>query len=48
MGADLSRFCKLFGIDGLPNLPANRYESAVAKLRQKNPAAAEAFLTGGK
>lgn len=48
VGADLPRFCRLFKIDNLGKLPASLYEDAVAKLRQKNPTAADAFLTGGE
>lgn len=48
VGADLARFCRLYDINGLQHLPASKYEDAVAKLRQKNPAAADAYLTGGE
>jgi len=48
VGADLGRFCRLMRIEGLRDLPAAQYERAVATMRQKNPAAADAFLTGGK
>jgi hypothetical protein len=48
VGADLPRFCRLFHIEGLRNLPASQYERAVSTMRQKNPRAADAFLTGGE
>jgi hypothetical protein len=48
VGADLYRFCKLFRVTSLKDLPAKEYDNAVAKLRQKNPAAADAFMTGGQ
>lgn len=48
VGADLARFCKLFRIDTLRDLPASQYERAVSTMRQKNPRAADAFLTGAQ
>jgi hypothetical protein len=48
VGADIRRFCRYFKVNGLPELPAARYEDAVTQMRAKNPAAADAFLTGGQ
>jgi hypothetical protein len=48
VGADLIRFCKVFNIPSLRDLPAARYGDAVRQLRAKNQAQADLFLTGGK
>lgn len=34
-GSDVARFCKFFGIEALPDLPAKRYEEAVRQLNAK-------------
>lgn len=46
VGADKQKFCRVLKIDSLKDLPADRYDEALNKLRGKNPEAAEAFLTG--
>lgn len=48
VGADKKRFCRLHNIDSLRDLPAAKYQEAVRRLTEKNPAAADAFLTGGQ
>jgi hypothetical protein len=35
-------------VDSLSDVPFDRYNDAVSVIRQKNPTAADAFLTGGK
>ncbi len=44
--ADKQKFCKLARVDSLRDLPVNQYNEAVRRLREKDPAAADAFLTG--
>lgn len=34
-GSDIARFCRFFGIEALPDLPAKRYEEAVRQLNAK-------------
>lgn len=46
VGADKEKLCKHLKIDALNELPFIRYDYALARLREKNPVAAEAFLTG--
>lgn len=41
VGADMGAFCRHLGVDGLPELPADRYAEAVAKLEAKRKAAAK-------
>lgn len=48
VGADKISFCRYLKVPDLPHLPALRYGEAVNLLTQKNPQAANAFLTGGK
>lgn len=48
VGADKIKLCKHLKIDGLPELPAFRYNDTVHLLTQKNPTAARDYLTGGK
>jgi hypothetical protein len=48
VGADKIAFCKYFKIDSICDLPAAKYNDAMGLMRQKNPKAAERFLTGGK
>jgi ERF superfamily len=45
--ADKAKFGKLFKVDSLRDLPATRYTEAVARLREKDPAAADAFMFKG-
>lgn len=47
VNADKIAFCKYLKIDSICDLPAFRYDDAMTLLRQKNPQAAERFLTGG-
>lgn len=46
VGADKRKFCGYLKVDSLKDLPASRYDEAVARLREKDPQAAEDFLTG--
>lgn len=48
VGADKRKFCDFLKVDGLPQLPVIEYDQAVNVLKQKNPDAARAYLTGGK
>jgi hypothetical protein len=48
VGADKQKLCSYMKIDALTELPALSYNDAVHILKQKNPQAAKAFLTGGK
>lgn len=48
VGADKRRFCRLFNIQTLADLPANQFEKATGDLRRKDPAAADTFLMGGR
>jgi hypothetical protein len=42
VGADIGKLCKYLGVDGLPELPAERYKDAVAALEAKRAKAAAA------
>jgi hypothetical protein len=46
--ADKEKFCKHLKVQSLAELPATRFDYAMARLKEKNPAKAEAFLTGQK
>lgn len=46
--ANKPNFCKFLKVNSLRELPASKYEIAFARLKEKNPTAANAFLTGGK
>lgn len=46
VGADKAKFCKHLKIDSIPDLPTSRYDGAVRLLKEKDPHAAERFLTG--
>jgi hypothetical protein len=48
VGADKEKFCKYLKVASLAELPASKYDLALAKLKEKDPAKAEAFLTGQK
>lgn len=48
VGADKQKLCGYLKVPDLPHLPALRYTEAVNLLTQKNPQAANAYLTGGK
>ena len=49
VGADKAKFCRIFKVDSLRDIPAKQYDEALRKLREKNPEAADGFLfTGGK
>lgn len=48
VNADKIAFCRYFKIDSICDLPASKYNDAMGLMRQKNPEAAERFLTGGK
>lgn len=48
VGADKIAFCRYAKVDSLSDIPAFQYNDAVNVLTQKNPAAASAYLTGGK
>jgi hypothetical protein len=48
VNADKIAFCKYLKVNDLTQLPASKYNEAMGLLRQKNPQAAERFLTGGK
>ncbi len=44
--ADKAKFCKLAKVDSLRDLPASQYDEALRRLREKDPAATDAYLTG--
>lgn len=46
VGADKIKLCKHLKVASLKELPATRYDYAFARLKEKDPAKAEAFLTG--
>ena len=46
VGADKIKFCQHLKIASLKELPADRYDYALNRLREKAPEAAEKFLTG--
>lgn len=48
VSADKISFCRYLKVDDLPHLPGRRYNEAVNLLTQKNPQAANVYLTGGK
>jgi hypothetical protein len=48
VGANKPNFCKFLKTNSLKELPATKYDIALSRLKEKNPQAAEAFLTGGK
>lgn len=48
VGADKRKVCNYLKVDDFAHLPLNQYNKAVGALRQKNPKAADAYLTGGK
>jgi hypothetical protein len=48
VGADKAKLCSYMKVDALPQLPALSYDDAIKVLKQKNPKAADDFLTGGK
>jgi hypothetical protein len=45
--ADKAKFGRLFRVTSLRDLPATRYTEAMGRLREKDPAAADAFLFTG-
>lgn len=46
VGADKIKFCRHLKVESLKKLPAARYNYAFKRLKEKDPQAAEAFLTG--
>lgn len=46
--ADKPKFCTIYGVTSLRDIPAKRFNEALGQMKQKNPTAAAAFLTGGK
>jgi hypothetical protein len=46
VGADKIKLCKYFKVESLKELPASRYDEVLARLKEKDPKAAESFLTG--
>jgi hypothetical protein len=46
VGADKIKLCKYYKVASLKELPAAKYDDAFARLKEKDPKAAEAFLTG--
>jgi hypothetical protein len=46
VGADKIKLCKYYNVESLKDLPAVKYDDAFTRLKEKNPKAAEAFLTG--
>jgi hypothetical protein len=46
VGADKAKLCRHLKVSSLKELPESKYDYAVARLKEKNPQAAEAFLTG--
>jgi hypothetical protein len=46
VGADKIKLCKYYKVESLKNLPAAKYDDAFRRLKEKDPAKAEAFLTG--
>jgi hypothetical protein len=47
VAADTAKFCAIFKVPSLRDLPATKYDEAVRRLREKNPKAADAFLFVG-
>jgi hypothetical protein len=47
VAADKGKFCAIFKVPSLRDLPATKYDEAVRRLREKNPQAADAFLFVG-
>jgi len=48
VGADKIKLCKHLKVDSLKDLPALRYNDTIHLLTQKNPKAANEYLTGGR
>jgi len=48
VGADKIKLCRHLKVDSLKELPALRYNDTIHLLTQKNPKAANEYLTGGK
>jgi hypothetical protein len=46
VGADKIKLCKHLKVNSLKDLPADRYDYAFTRLKEKDSAKAEAFLTG--
>ena len=46
VGADKIKLCNYLKVKSLKDLPATRYDEVLARLKEKNPKAAETFLTG--
>ena len=46
VGADKPKLCNYLKVKSLKDLPASRYDEVLARLKEKNPGAAETFLTG--
>lgn len=47
VSADKAKFCSIFRVPSLRDLPAKKYDEAVRRLREKNPQAADSFLFVG-
>ncbi len=45
--ADKGKFCRIFKVASLRDIPAKQYDEALRRLREKDPAAADAFLFVG-
>lgn len=48
VGADKIKLCKYYRVQSLKDLPASKYDDAFARLKEKDPKAAETFLTGAR
>ena len=48
VGANKPNFCKFLKVNSLKELPTSKYDIALSRLKEKNPSAADAYLTGGK
>jgi hypothetical protein len=48
VSADTAKFCRLYKVASLRDLPAKEFDEAKRRLREKNPQAADAFLTGSQ
>lgn len=45
--ADKAKFCRIYSVASLRDLPAEKYDEALRRLREKDPAAADTFLFVG-
>ena len=48
VGADKAKLCQHLKVQSLKDVPASKFDYAIGRLKEKNPAKAEAFLTGAQ